>query len=61
MRKVVDLPQPEGPSSEKKLPLATAKLMSVDGDEIAEGFRHADKLDIRIHDVPRAPRCRLQA
>src|SRR2546423_5381843 len=27
MRSVVDLPHPEGPSSEKRLPLATAKLM----------------------------------
>jgi hypothetical protein len=28
MRSVVDLPQPDGPSSEKKLPAGTAKEMS---------------------------------
>ena len=43
------------PEQREEAALRDRKTDVVDGDEIAEGFRHADELDIRIHVAPRAP------
>ena len=47
MRSVVVFPQPEGPSSAKKLPRGDLEREGVDRDDLVEALRDAVEADVR--------------
>ena len=56
MRSVVVLPQPDGPSSAKNLPLSIVERQVVDRDDVVEALR--DVLEPDVRSVMRPPRVR---
>ena len=57
MRRIVDLPQPDGPTSTTNSPSAIVKVHAVNDLDLAEALAHAAKLDLGHASLPSPARC----
>ena len=64
VRRIVVLPQPDGPRIEKNSPPAIFSVTSFDRDEVAEADRDVVEIDVRAHAPaafsPFPERCKLR-